>query len=545
MFADQIIAAVLSAVVIIDLAFGAILFYLNKRHEVNQLFSLWMLALATWTLTLIAFFGAADAATAVTWMRAAYASAIIAVVAFWYFATQFPKPVKLPAAAHVANAASLVVFVAAIMATPLIVVGVIGRPWAQNVVISSVGWTVYAVYLLYFFLSAHLILYAKFLRASGVERMQLKYVVLSVFIGGGIFGVFFNLVLPSPIFREWDLIWLGPAATTATIVPFVAYAVTKHNLFNVRGVFTEILVGYTVAFALIDAVFFETVAGFFLKAAVAVAITFFGVVLIRRVNADERRRLELQRITVQLEKANERLKEVDRQRSEFISIASHQLRTPMTVIKGYLSLALEGAYGRVGPTLRDKLELVFSMNDRLVHMIGNMLNMSRIEKGKIEYLCSEFDVRQVAAQVVDEMSTKAKQKGLAARLVGPEARPVIGYGDPDKVREVLVNLMDNAIKYSKKGTVTVRVKRAAGAAVVTVEDRGIGIAPDDARNLFRRFYRGKQEDGGRESGTGLGLYICARFMKDMGGSIGIARTAPGKGTTFEVRVPLKKGSACD
>lgn len=539
MLGNDTILIILGATAIANLGLAAVIFFINSKAAANQLFAAWMLSLSCWALALGGFFTASDSMEATLWMRVAYAVAAVAVFCFWYFATQFPDPVPLRASLHLSNIAAVALFVASIMVTPLIVRGVDGFPWAEHVVISSLGWTIYAAYLLYFFLSAHALLFLKYRRATGPARVQLRYVVFSAFVGGEIFGVFFNLLLPSPIFRQWHYIWLGPLATTAILVPFVAYAVTKHNLFNIKGVVTEFFAATLIIFSIADVFAFRSYLELVVRAAFAVCVTIFGIVLISRVNAGEEQRRQLQILSGQLAEANEHLKELDATKSEFLSIASHELRTPMSIIKGYLSLTLEGAYGKVSPKLHEKVGQIYETNERLIQLISNLLNLSRIEKGKIEYASKQVDVSELAGQVVEMLSMKAKQQGLALAFEAAKEH-VEAHADPDKLREVLVNLIDNAIKYSKRGTIRVEASRDAekGVAVLTVKDEGIGMTEEEAKKVFEKFFRVKSAETAGVQGTGLGLYICATFVRGMGGDIWIAETAAGKGTTMAFTLPL-------
>ena len=237
---------------------------------------------------------------------------------------------------------------------------------------------------------------------------------------------------------------------------------------------------------------------------------------------------------------------MDQIKNDFISIASHQLSTPISVIKGYISLMLEGAYGKVEGPLREKIENMNTMNERLVQMINNMLNVSRIEKNEIDFECTQFDAAEVVRQTIGEMALTVEQKKLKLEFVSPPAKPVSAYADPERRREVLGNLIDNAVKYSEHGSIEVRLKTRVkeGRVRITVKDEGLGIAPEDQKHIFEKFFRAREPAVAHQAGTGLGLYICARFLRGMGGDIWIERSEAGKGTTFAVELPSCKGVEC-
>jgi signal transduction histidine kinase len=265
-----------------------------------------------------------------------------------------------------------------------------------------------------------------------------------------------------------------------------------------------------------------------------------GIYLIHNVKREAQEKERLDNVNRELAVANAQLKEMDQIKNEFITMASHQLRTPISVVKGYLSLMLEDAYGAVPGPIRDKLQQIYGLNERLVQMIDNMLNAARIEKRKIEYVVVRSDVLSAVRKVMEEMRIKAEAKSLTLKSATPN-QPIMAYFDEDKLHEVLVNLVDNAIKYTDAGEVTVGVSEAAteGFVAVTVRDSGIGMTKEEASRVFTKFFRAK-EAVIREPGTGLGLFICAKFMNGMGGEIGVVETEAGKGTVFGLKLPVSK-----
>jgi signal transduction histidine kinase len=265
-----------------------------------------------------------------------------------------------------------------------------------------------------------------------------------------------------------------------------------------------------------------------------------GVYLISSVRKEIAAKEQLTRLNEELAIANTQLQEMDQIKNEFIVMASHQLRTPISVVKGYLSLMMEGAYGAVPPTFKEKLTQMFSLNERLVQMIDNMLNVARIEKRKIEFSIERVDILPIVRGVADDMRVKVGQKRLTIGVTMPET-PVMAYLDEEKFEEVLTNLVDNAIKYTDAGEISLVIRDDDGSGFVTatVRDSGIGMSPEEAGRVFTKFFRAK-EAVIREPGTGLGLYICAKFMNGMNGSVKVVETETGRGTTFEVRLPTRQ-----
>ena len=250
--------------------------------------------------------------------------------------------------------------------------------------------------------------------------------------------------------------------------------------------------------------------------------------------------LELRISNQKLAEANVELKKLDAAKSEFISIASHQLRAPLTVIKGYVSLVSEGSFGAITGEIKDALAKVFFSTNQLVKLIGDLLDLSRIEAGKIRYEFKPTDFVEMVSKIADEFQENAKKKGLSLAFANNAgALPQLNL-DPDKMREVVVNLTDNAIKYSEKGTVSVALEKAGDTAIrLTVKDTGIGIKPEDAGRLFTKFTRTEEARLQDPNGMGIGLYFVKRVIEDHGGRVGVESEGPGKGSTFWAELPIK------
>jgi len=264
---------------------------------------------------------------------------------------------------------------------------------------------------------------------------------------------------------------------------------------------------------------------------VVVLILFFDYVLVRSVQRDIRQRERLQEIAEELRRADEA-------KTEFISIASHQLRTPLNAIQGYLSLFLDGIYGKLDAQKREPMERLYRSSKRLIHLVNDLLGVSRIQMGKIELEMGEVDICEIAKSVVDEFSMVAEEKGIGLHASCPTGGVPVVAGDKQKLRDCVLNLVDNAIRYTDKGSVEVSVRREINDLVVRVEDTGPGLDADEAKKLFESFQRG---DVGRKhwaEGSGLGLYIAREFIALHGGAIWAESPGKGLGSTFFIRIPL-------
>jgi signal transduction histidine kinase len=249
---------------------------------------------------------------------------------------------------------------------------------------------------------------------------------------------------------------------------------------------------------------------------------------------------EVDKATRELRAANARLKKLDEAKSDFISIASHQLRTPLTVIKGYISMMLEGSFGQLTEKEIESLHKVYESNQRLINLVEDLLNISRIESGRIQYNWEKSQLEDLVASVVDEISQNAKKKKLYLDFVKPEKVLPVVEMDKDKLRQVFMNLVDNAVKYTDKGGIRVSVMTESKNKniLVKVTDTGMGIDKSELPNLFQKFSRGKGMSRVHTEGTGLGLYVAKEMIKAHGGKIWAESLGKERGSTFYVSLPI-------
>ncbi|MEA3449449.1 MAG: ATP-binding protein [Patescibacteria group bacterium] len=256
-------------------------------------------------------------------------------------------------------------------------------------------------------------------------------------------------------------------------------------------------------------------------------------------NFSKKLQYEVKIATDDLVKANAKLKQLDQAKSEFVSIASHQLRTPLTVIKGYISMFLEGSFGKMDELQKDSMEKVYHSNERLIQLVENLLNISRIESGRFCVNKEPVNLFEMVKSVVEELSGPANKKSFKLELVKPKKDVIVVPLDQEKIRQVVLNLIDNSIKYTKKGTVKVRISRRKNNVLFCVSDKGMGIKPDDLVDLFEKFFRGTDTALIHTEGIGLGLYVAKRIVEVHGGKIWAESKGENKGSKFCFTLPLK------
>jgi CheY-like chemotaxis protein len=237
-------------------------------------------------------------------------------------------------------------------------------------------------------------------------------------------------------------------------------------------------------------------------------------------------------------------KVAERSKDEFFSIASHELRTPLTAIKGNASMILDYYKDKLkDPSLREMVEDVHTSSVRLIEIVNDFLDTSRLEQGKIQFKFQSFALDKVIEQVSYEMGAVLKQKDL--KLTVDKASLNLGelpliFADPDRTKQVIYNLVGNAAKFTEKGGITIRAHKEGPNMRVLVTDTGRGIPLEGQRLLFRKFQQAGSSLLTRDTtrGTGLGLYISKLLVEGMGGKIGLEDSEPGRGTTFFFTLPL-------
>ncbi|MFA6251626.1 MAG: ATP-binding protein [Candidatus Paceibacterota bacterium] len=354
-------------------------------------------------------------------------------------------------------------------------------------------------------------------------------------------SLFYITNLAGELTKIYEINLLGPIGFIV-FIGILSYLIIKFQLFNIKLIATQALVwGLAI---LIGAQFFfiQSTTNFILNGVTFVGIIIFGQYLIKSVKREvkqrerlENLRLKLEESNLNLEIANDKLKGLDQLKTEFVSLASHQLRSPLTAIKGYTSMLLEGDYGEMDPRVKDTVGRIMESSNNLTLVVEDLLNVSKIESGGMKYEMIKFDFGDMINDVVKELSITAEKKGL--KLISNISNEVkyIVNGDKDKLRQVLINLIDNSMKYTKEGEINVGIKNENGKIILSIKDTGVGIEKGKEEALFEKFSRG---EGSKENagGSGIGLYLVREVMKAHNGRVWVESEGLGKGSTFFVEI---------
>ncbi len=229
-------------------------------------------------------------------------------------------------------------------------------------------------------------------------------------------------------------------------------------------------------------------------------------------------------------------REINQTMSDFLSVATHELKAPTTIIKGYIANVMDGTSGPVSNDIKEQLQVALSQTDRLNNLVQDLLNVSRVEQGRIEYHIENVDSTKIIDVIVHNYRPIASQKGLEL-IFEASTSPLFVRADAGRVQEIFTNLIDNAIKYTPSGSVTITQKLDGSKVKTSIRDTGLGMSPENRKRLFQRFYRVKTEQTKDISGTGLGLWIIKQYIEAMGGTIEVNSTE-GDGSEFIVVLPI-------
>ncbi len=374
------------------------------------------------------------------------------------------------------------------------------------------------------------------------------FLLLSAFLMANFFGTFLD---------QYDISQYGHIAVPVFAI-FLAYITIRFQTFEPRILLVDTLV--TSVIVLILSLFFAREEGYQIF---ITGLTFFlalpmGYVLVTSIRKEIRNRKQIQILAdnleqtnkqlenskmrveesnIKLESANDKLKGLDQLKTEFLSLAAHQLRSPLTAIRGYTSMLLDGSYGSFEEKQKDAINRVFESSTHLSKVVEDLLNVSKIEAGGMKYEMAPFDMEKAAKDLATDLSVTAEKKGLKLTFTTDNKTPYTINGDMEKIRQVMLNIIDNAIKYTEKGSITVGLSKIADTGMIrlAVTDTGMGISPDEKEKLFQKFSRGA---GGKTNtgGSGLGLYLAKQIAEAHGGHIVIDSPGVGLGSTFSLEL---------
>lgn len=403
-------------------------------------------------------------------------------------------------------------------------------------VINGPGIIIFGILVIFLNVGGVTLLIRKIIKSERIKRKPMEIVlfgeILMLFL-----IIVFNFILPAffgnPRFIPLGAVFLFP------FIAFTSYAIFKHNLLSIKIITTEILTFVLLVVIALEVILSANVIEILFRSAIFILVLAFGILLIQSVRREVEQRERLEVLTKELQAANEKLKELDKLKSEFLSFASHQIKSPMAVVKGFAQLIYDGSYGAVPDKVKETAGRIKESVDKLISLVNNFLDLRKIEEGKMEYKFESINVIELVQQITYGLSLLAKQKGLDLSFEAKDGK-LKAQVDVQRFTQVIQNLIDNAIKYTDKGFVKVGVtKQNEDQILISVSDSGRGMSKEFLSQAFLQFTR-EAAAAKEKQGTGLGLFIAKQIVTEHKGDIWAESDGLGKGSKFLVKLPLEK-----
>ncbi len=371
------------------------------------------------------------------------------------------------------------------------------------------------------------------------EKLQRRAIALtggSLFFFLGIFSVF-EYIASITDYYEIHLYSMFSLPFFLIIITFV---ITTLNIIDLRLFRTQILSYILLILVAAQLLYISDMSEQLLGIITLVTTAAFAYMLNSNVGKQIAQQRQIETLAKDLKVANTHLEELSTQKSQFVSLATHQIRSPLTALQGYASLLLEGDYGQVSKEQKDAIAAMYESAHNLITIVGDYLDISRIDLGKMKYDMTEFSLRDLIASAVHDLQPNLLNKPITLTYTPKnpdDACPV--RADMGKIKQMVGNIIDNAIKYTPQGTITVSLEHKAATRryVVSIADTGVGIAPETKGKLFERFSRADDAHVVNTQGTGLGLFIVKQFAEAHGGRIWVESEGKEKGSQFYIDLP--------
>jgi len=518
---------------------GFIVFFNNRKSVTNEIFLLLSLISISYSIVNYMSYQSVDRDFVLWLLRLVIFSATWYSFCLFSFFYVFPREISEFPIWYKYGVAPIVFIVSILTLTPLVFSGIKGlssipgetSEASLGPLVSLFGITAISLVFASIFL-----LFKKTRESVGLEKKQFQLILIGTFttyILIIIFNLIFPIVLKDVGFIKFTPIFLFPS------VAFISYAIIKHGLFDIKIIATELLVFVIWIIVFVEILTKTSWEERIIESVIFLFVVVFGIFLIRSVRKEVSQREKFELLSKELGAANEKLKELDQMKTDFISIASHQLRTPLTAIKGYSSMILEGTYGDTSLKIKGAVDKIFQSAQRLIYIVNDLLDISRIEQGRFQPALEEVKIANVLRDVVEELKPNAEKKSLDLSFsVSVDDAEVKIKADPSKIRQVLTNLVDNAIKYTPSGYVKAELKKDGNGILISVKDSGAGMSQETLSNLFQKFTRAKNVAKLHTDGSGLGLYIAKQIIDAHQGKIWAESAGEGHGSHFCVELPI-------
>lgn len=487
-----------------------------RKGDKNVVYSVYLLNITTitWWAGSTIFYRIAGSEDIDYMMRNVYASATFIASSFYYFSLIFPDFIKEYKNKLIKIFLINILLLFFILKTQKIITGGSISILQENSAFFGTWFFLYGIYILYYLCSSFFRLFSRYLKVS--KNDPKKFQLLCIFLGytvSGLISFTTNLLLPS--LGNFDYLWIGPISTIFVSIA-ITYAVTRYHLFNIKVITTEIFIFVIWIFTLIKISAFENLGEF----GVLVPLSFLllsltiGILLIKSVKKQAEQHEENKRLVLELANANQQLKEVDDIKSKFVSLARHQMASPLTAINAYASLLNDKDVDldKIG------LKSLQGIIDRFIVIVKDFLAISQIENEEVKYSNDEVDLAQTLNDILCERKFIIDHHNINIEMdIGDEEYKI--KGDTAKLNTAIANVLENSIQYSKDSTALIKLEKKNSKIVLTISDKGVRSLPEISSVLLKKFSPDPFE--ATIMGNGLGVYVSKRFIEAHGGTFEI------------------------
>jgi signal transduction histidine kinase len=509
----------------------------DRRRDQNVSFSALLTTVAFWFFSYVLWYAADEPWQSAFWLRTLLFISSLIPVFFFLFSTTLltealpSKKIQILTLAPNAAIAWLVYFTHEVVSLQ-----------KDGSLVFGVGRDILSYHFAIFFLfTLGILLYTSRKSVTANKARLTAAVIGAVILFNSIFAI---LVSTSPQ-RGSETFWAATIALLAGMIITATSTVRKQHLLDMRLVSIELFILLSISIIVTDIVVSEDILDFTFRLVLLIILVFYGVLTMRSLVTEVRRMREVEALNEHMTKMTGQLIEADQLKTRFVSFASHQMRAPIGGIRSYLYMLLEGDFGEMPKKQQDIIRINIGALENLQQTIDMFLNIAKIEMGGFEYYMQPTPLGPMIGKVVDQMRPLAEKKGLQLRIKLSPTLPAVEL-DSGKMFHVLVNLLDNAIKYSDQGQITVKAKAVGSEVEVLVVDTGRGFDAAERGRIMAIIKHGLSELKFNESGgSGLGLYIVDKIVEGHSGRFIAESDGAGKGSAIGFRIPIRRERAPD
>lgn len=539
----------------LSLLLGIYVFISGKRKPENRNFSFLILSGALWIFTNFMADISLEEMWNLFWSRASLVGPIMAAYFFYRFSLVFPKIKKTR---KIYRWAISIIALSLIFLSPTKLN--ISYVYLEKEAFQIKPGILYIPFFIYFVSVVILSLFSLFRGYRGfkiVEKIRVRLIGVGIGISA-LFGLSANLILP--LLNNTKFVSFGPHFILFFIL-LTSYAILKQGLFDIKIIATELFTSAIFLILLVKTITPQSLSDLIINTIIFILITAFGVLLVRSVTKEVKQREQIEKMAEKVQKAyevekqahekiklayevekaaKEEAQRLDKAKDQFTMATQHHLRTPLTSMRGYLELILEGAYGKVPVKLKEILIRFKNSTSRLIKIVNEFLDISQFQMGKeVVFLQPNVDITPILNEIIEELKLEAETKRVYLKMEKPGASLPLIKADPEKLKVALFNVFDNGIKYTTQGGLTIKVEPVDGKICIIVKDTGMGMSREESGALFTRlFERGDAAQKAFTTGRGIGLFITAKIIQAHKGRIWAESEGKDKGSAFYIELPV-------